>query len=361
MKLNFHALLTELAKTGSPDLILTTDTPPFTRLANGKVVPLPLLGELSKDDIETVLVEVAGKKALETFHERKEYETAVEHLDLGRFRLTFYEEIKGPALAIRRIPFKIPTPDDILIPKSIQELTLRHDGLILVTGPNGHGKSTTLASLVDYINTNREAHIITIEDPIEFTFERKKSVISQRAVGINTLSFPIAVRHTLRQNVDVIVLGEMRDLETISTALTLAETGHLVLATLHTHDAARTVERVIDVFPSGQQEQIALQLSHSLTAVVSQRLIMKADESGRVCAREIMLATDGVRHAIRTRKVSELYSQIQMGRAFGMIGFDESILNLVRFGEITPTQAVRNAIDPRQMVTSLREMGHVLT
>ena len=358
MKLNFEALLDDLAKTSSPDLILVTGEPPFTREPSGKVVPLTNVGEISAEDIEGILVDVAGKEAVQLLHERKEYECAIERPKLGRFRVTFYEEIKGPALAVRRIPFHIPTPDEIGLPKNIQELALRHDGLILVTGPNGHGKSTTLASLVDYINANREAHIVTIEDPVEFTFKRKKSVISQRAVGINTLSFPIAVRHTLRQNVDVIVLGEMRDLETISTALTLAETGHLVLATLHTHDAARSIERIVDVFPAGQQEQIAIQLSHSLTAIISQRLIMRADEKGRVCAREIMLATDGVRHAIRTRKVSELYSQIQVGRALGMINFDESVLNLVRFGDIDPKQAIRNANDPRQMKVVLRELGY---
>ena len=357
MNLHFTTILEKLAATGAPDLILVTNEPPFVRHKNGSVEPLIEGIHMEAADIEKILIDLAGEPALIAFNAHKELETSFEQPGIGRFRATFYQELKGPALALRRIPFEIPSPSVLDIPQNIQDLVLRHDGLILITGPNGHGKSTTLASLIDHINANRAAHIVTIEDPIEFIYKRKKAVISQRAVGTNTKSFDIAIRHTLRQNVDVIMIGEMRDLETIQTALTLAETGHLVLATLHTHDAPRAIERIIDVFPADQQDQIALQLSHSLTAILSQRLIPAANGDDRVCAREVLIANDGVRHAIRSKRISEIYSQIQVGREQGMILFDDSVMQLAKEGKITPEEAVLNAHDAKQMKDNLRAIG----
>jgi twitching motility protein PilT len=227
---------------------------------------------------------------------------------------------------------------------------------ILLVGPTGSGKSTTLASLIDFINTNRTARIITIEDPIEFIFTRKKAVISQRAVGLDTKSFAHAIKSSMREDADVIVVGEMRDLETMATAITLAETGHLVLATLHTDDAPRAIQRILDVFPGLQQQQIALQLSHSLSAVMSQRLIPRKDGDGRICVREIMFNNSGIANAIRERKISEIYSQIQISGEDGMRLFDDSLLRFVKSGKITKDEALHSAHDPIQMAETLENL-----
>ncbi len=355
MPIDLPTLLARQLKANASDLHLVTGEAPLLRLPNSKLVPLEGEAVLTQADIESVITILGKQEGLERFHKEKEFEIGFSGANTGRFRATFYEESNGPAAAIRAIPLQIPTPEELEIPQVILDTIDHQDGLVLITGPNGHGKSTTLASLVDYINARREAHIITIEDPIEFVFERKQSVISQRAVGQDTKSFSAAVKHTLRQDVDVIVVGEMRDLETISTVLTLAETGHLVLATLHTHDAPRAVQRIIDVFPAAQQSQIALQLSHSLTAVMSQRLIPAIDGESRACAREIMLVNDGIRNAIREHKLSELYSQIQINREAGMCPFDDSLLDLIERGLVSADQVKFYAQDPKQLKARLKK------
>jgi len=339
---------------GCSDLHFITGEPPLLREKNGKIQPIADAAVLTKEDVEKIVLKIIGETGLKTLSKKKEIDYAMEEPGLSRFRISFYEEIRGPAIAIRAIPFEIPKPKEIGIPPTILECALHTDGLILITGPNGSGKTTTLASLIDYINENREAHIITIEDPVEFIYHRKKSVISQRAVGIDTDSFSVAIKHAVRQDVDVIVIGEMRDLETISTAITLAETGHLVLATLHTDDAPRTVQRIVDVFPATQQQQIALQLSYSLLAVMSQRLLPKKDKTGRICVREIMLMTSGIRHAIRARKISEIYSQIQISRETGMQLFDDNLLEYVKKGIVSLEPALRVAHDPQQLHANLK-------
>lgn len=338
------------------DLHLITGEPPLLRVRNGDIEPIADSVPLDKADIDQVTLELIGEAGLKKLEDTKDVEWGMEQEGLSRFRVTFYQERRGPAIAFRAIPFEIPKPEDIGIPQEILDSVMRPDGLILITGPNGSGKSTTLASLIEYINQNRKVHIITIEDPIEFIFSRKQSVISQRAVGIDTGSFAEAVKQTVRQDVNVIVVGEMRDLETIATAITLAETGHLVLATLHTDDAPRAVQRIVDVFPANQQQQIALQLSHSLTAIISQRLLPNKDNSGRVCVREVMLASSGVRNAIRTRKISELYSQIQINREMGMWLFDDHLLECVKRGLIDVKQALLAAHDPQQLSEVLAEL-----
>ncbi len=355
MPINLPILLARQIKAGASDLHLVTGEAPLLRLPNGKLESITEEETLTEKDIEEALIGLAGDTGIERFRAEKEFEVGFSGEGIGRFRATFYHENNGPSAAIRAIPFQIPTPKELDIPQIILDTIDRQDGLVLITGPNGHGKSTTLASIIDYINARREAHIITIEDPIEFVFERKKSVISQRAVGQDTKSFPAAVKHTLRQDVDVIVVGEMRDLETISTVLTLAETGHLVLATLHTHDAPRAIQRIVDVFPANQQQQIALQLSHSLTAVMSQRLIPTADGKGRTCAREILLANDGVRNAIREHRLSELYSQIQINREAGMQSFDDSLLDLVQRNIVSAKQAEFYAQDAEQLRARIKD------
>ncbi len=338
------------------DLHILTNEPPFFRKRNGELEPVKNYKKLSKNEIEEIAKKIIGEKGLQKLRELKEVDFAIEREGLSRFRLTFYEETRGPAIAIRAIPFEIPTPEQIKIPKEMLEKINRNEGLVLITGPTGSGKTTTLASLVNYINTNRSVRIITIEDPIEFVFTRKKAVISQRAVGIDARSFAKAIKHSMRQDADVIVVGEMRDLETIQTAITLAETGHLVLATLHTDDAPRAIQRIVDVFPGEKQNQIAIQLSHSLSAVMSQRLIPRKDKSGRVCVREIMFVNSGIAHAIRERKISEIYSQIQINGEVGMKLFDESLLEFVKSGEIDVDEAIHTAHDSTQMLQRLKEL-----
>ncbi|MFA6458595.1 MAG: PilT/PilU family type 4a pilus ATPase [Patescibacteria group bacterium] len=339
------------------DLHIITDEPPFLRNQNGELRPIKGAPTISKDEIEKITLAILGEKGVQKLRTEKEVDFAIERKGLSRFRVAFYEEMRGPAIAFRAIPFDIPNPEQIDIPAGILERVSRNDGLILITGPTGSGKSTTLASLVDFINTNRTARIITIEDPIEFVFNRKKAVISQRAVGINTQSFARAVINSMREDADVIVVGEMRDLETIATAITLSETGHLVLATLHTDDAPRAIQRILDVFPGLQQQQIALQLSHSLSAIMSQRLVPRKDGNGRVCVREVMFNNSGIANAIREHKISEIYSQIQINGENGMWLFDDDLLRYVKSGTISKEEAMHASHDPVQMAENLASIS----
>jgi twitching motility protein PilT len=354
--IDLEKLLAQQIENCYSDIHLLTDEPPFFRVRDGDLVPIENSTKLTKAEIEEVIKSIIGEDGLKKLHVEKEVDFALERKELSRFRITFYEESRGPAIAIRAIPFEIPTPDQIGISKEILDKVSRNEGLILITGPTGSGKSTTLASLVDFINENRSVRIVTIEDPIEFVFSRKKAVISQRAVGIDAQDFAKAIKHTVRQDADVIVVGEMRDLETIQTAITLAETGHLVLATLHTDDAPRAIQRIVDVFPGDQQKQIALQLSHSLSAIMSQRLIPKKDRSGRVCVREIMFNNSGIANAIREGKISEIYSQIQINGEVGMQLFDESLLEFVKSDEIEMEEAIHAAHDSIQMMQTLKNL-----
>jgi twitching motility protein PilT len=339
------------------DLHFVTGEPPLLRGRNGELKPIEGREIMEKTEVEKIILEVIGETGLKKFIKEKDVDFGMQIPGVSRFRVTFYEETRGPAIAFRAIPFEIPRPEEIGIPKEILERVMKREGLVLVTGPNGSGKSTTLASLVEYINQRRKGHIITIEDPIEFVFERKKCLISQRAVGVNAESFSDAIKHTVRQDVDVIVVGEMRDLETISTAVTLAETGHLVLATLHTDDAPRAIQRIIDVFPAEQQNQIALQLSHNLDTIMSQRLLPTKDGTGRVCVREVLFANSGIRHAIRTRKISEIYSQIQINADQGMRLFDDHLFEYVRDGVVDMREALNAAHDPQHLLASLEAVG----
>lgn len=344
-------------ESGCSDLHLITGEPPFLRDPNGDLNPIPDLPAISKEEIEKITIDLLGKNGLLKLQKSKEIDFAIERKGLSRFRVAFYEEMRGPAIAFRAIPFEIPTPEQIGIPAGILDRVSRNEGLILVTGPTGSGKSTTLASLVNFINTNRAVRIITIEDPIEFVFNRKKSVISQRAVGIDTGSFARAVKNSMRQDADVIVVGEMRDLETMATAITLAETGHLVLATLHTDDAPRAIQRILDVFPGTQQKQIALQLSHSLSAIMSQRLIPRKNGDGRVCVREIMFNNSGIANAIRENRISEIYSQIQISGKDGMRLFDDNLLEFLKSGDISPEEALHASHDPIQMAENIEKFS----
>ena len=279
-------------------------------------------------DIEDLLKKNCSESEIKIFNTKKELDCAV-ILDELRFRANFYKTLNGPAVVLRRIETKIPAMDSLGLPAVLFELIDAHKGLVLVTGPTGSGKSTTLASIIDQINGNRPANIITIEDPVEFIHNDKKSIISQREVGKQTESFARALKGALREDPDVILVGELRDLETIAMALTASETGHLVFATLHTSGASNTINRLIDVFPPNQQSQIRAQISESLKMVVTQKLFKKKDGSGRVAAFEIMVCNPAVRNLIREAKIHQIPSAMQTGQRDGMITMEKSIEKLI--------------------------------
>ena len=285
-------------------------------------------------DIEELLKKNCSETEIQIFNNKKELDCAVT-LDELRFRANFYKTLNGPAVVLRRVETKIPAMDSLGLPSVLFELIDAHKGLVLVTGPTGSGKSTTLASIIDQINGNRPANIITIEDPVEFIHNDKKSIISQREVGKQTESFAKALKGALREDPDVILVGELRDLETIGMALTAAETGHLVFATLHTSGASNTINRLIDVFPPDQQSQIRAQISESLKMVVTQKLFKKKDGSGRVAAFEIMVCNPAVRNLIREAKIHQIPSVMQTGQRDGMITMDKSIEKLTSSGAIS--------------------------
>ena len=263
-------------------------------------------------------------------------------------------EVDGTAIAFRSIPEEIPTMDGMGLPPILKSFTTKMKGLVVVTGPTGSGKSTTLAAMVNEINMSRRAHIITVEDPIEFVHHSKLALITQREVGQHTQSFPDAIRSAMRQDPDVILVGEMRDLETISSAITLAETGHLVLATLHTQDAAQTVDRMIDVFPPHQQAQVRTQLSTTLLGVASQRLIPKADQSGRVLALEVLVRNDAITNCIKEGNTHQIYSMMQIGKEDGMVTLDASLANLFKRGLISESDMLIRAHDV-ELIANLSE------
>ena len=285
-------------------------------------------------DIEELLKKNCSESEIQIFNNKKELDCAVT-LDEVRFRANFYKTLNGSAVVLRRVETKIPAMDSLGLPAVLFELIDAHKGLVLVTGPTGSGKSTTLASIIDQINGNRPANIITIEDPVEFIHNDKKSIISQREVGKQTESFAKALKGALREDPDVILVGELRDLETIGMALTAAETGHLVFATLHTSGAPNTINRLIDVFPSDQQSQIRAQISESLKMVVTQKLFKKKDGSGRVAAFEIMVCNQAIKTLIREAKIHQIPGVMQTGQRDGMITMDKSIEQLTSSGTIS--------------------------
>jgi twitching motility protein PilT len=327
-------LLIEVLDRGGSDLHLTAGARPTIRI-NGQLIPLEDRPVLTPPLIQRMMYAVLTQKQREKFEEHLELDFAYAVPGKARFRVNLYRQRDSLGSAFRLIPFEIKPLEDLGVPPTVANFAMLPRGFVLVTGPTGSGKSTTLASLIDLANRQRHDHIMTCEDPIEFLHQHKNCIVNQREVGEDTHSFQNALKHVLRQDPDIILVGEMRDLETISVALTAAETGHLVYATLHTQDAAQTIDRVIDVFPPHQQQQVRVQLAGAIQGVVCQTLCRTTDGRGRVVATEVMVATPAIRNLIREGKTHQIYSAMQAGAKFGMHTMDQHLAELVKTGKIT--------------------------
>ena len=348
MASTMHDLLTIMIERGASDLHITTGTPPQIRL-HGKLTPLTQFERLTPQDTQRLAYSVLNEGQKQKFEEDNELDLSFGIQGLARFRCNVYRQRGAVAAAIRVIPIKIRSFDELGLPAVVEQLADRPKGLILVTGPTGSGKSTTLAAMVDKINTERTEHIMTIEDPIEFVHHHKKCLVNQREVFSDTQSFKNALKYILRQDPDVVLVGEMRDLETISAALTIAETGHLTLGTLHTNSCAQTINRIIDVFPTTQQSQVRSQLSLVLEGVLSQQLIPTADGRGRAMALEIMVTTPAIRNLIREEKIHQIYSAMQAGQKFGMQTMNQSLIELVQKRQISREEALNRSMQPEEL------------
>jgi len=345
-------LLNLVVDNDASDLHLTVGTPPVIRV-DGDLIPTDL-DVLTPMDTRSLIYNMLTSEQQKSFEKDLELDISYSVHGFGRFRVNVYKQRGCIAAAFRIIPSKIPTLEDLKLSSVVGEFGKLHKGLVLVTGPTGSGKSTTLAALVDLINETRRCHIVTIEDPIEYLHYHKKSIINQRELHVDTLSFGAALKHVLREDPDVILVGEMRDFETIETALTLAETGHLVFGTLHTTDAAQTINRVIDVFPPHQQGQVRTQLSFVLRAVCAQQLLATASGKGRIVCEEILIVNPAVQNIIREQKIAQLYTCMQTGQSLGMKTFEQSLRDLYSRGEITYQEAMTHTTRPDELARMLK-------
>ena len=352
MSVQMEDLLQVVVDEGASDLHIHVGVPPVIRL-HGRLIHLDL-PSLGPEDTEQLMKAITSEAHIQKVREQGGTDYGFAYGDVARFRVSVFKERGNYGVVLRQIPNKLMTLEQIGLPPSIKDLLFRPRGLILVTGPTGSGKTTTLASMLDVINTEEDCHIITIEDPIEYYHPHKKSVVTQREVGVDVPDFAEALRRGLRQDPDVILVGEMRDLETMEAAITAAETGHLVFATLHTTGAARTVDRIVDAFPTDQQEQIRTQLASSILAVISQVLLVRADAKGRVACFEIMISTPSIQALIRDNKTFRITSDIQTGAKFGMVTLDANLMSLYERGLISYGDLITIAQDPTSIVAKLQ-------
>ncbi len=343
-----HELLSRVIEMRGSDLHLMAGSPPLVRV-HGELVRLDDYGPIPPQSLRETVYGVLPQKMRERFEQDLELDTSYTLPGQARFRLNVYRQRDSVGAVFRLIPSEIKSVEDLGLPPVVSELARFPRGLVVVTGPTGSGKSTTLAAMVNVVNEERAAHIMTVEDPIEFLHTNKRSAVNQREVGNDTHGFAEATKHVLRQDPDVIMIGEMRDLETISTAISAAETGHLVFATLHTQDAAQTIDRMIDVFPSEQQQQVRVQLSTTLQGVVSQQLVPTFDGNGRVVAAEVLVVTPAIRAMIRERHVHQILGAMQTGGASGMQTMDAALAHLVKTGQITREAALDRCHDDREL------------
>ena len=355
MTIDMNELLQLCVDEGASDLHIRVNVPPMLRI-HGSLNPLDCPA-LAPEDTEALARSISTDAHMEEVETRGGADFAYAFGDQARFRVSVFKERGNVGMVLRQIPNKLLTLEQIGLPEQVRELLFKPRGLVLVTGPTGSGKSTTLASMLNIINEERDCHIITVEDPIEYYHPHKKSVVTQREIGADVPSFSEAIRRALRQDPDVILIGEMRDLETMQAAITAAETGHLVFATLHTTGATTTVDRIVDAFPVEQQAQVRTQLSVGLTAVISQLLLKRIDKPGRVAAFEIMFSTPSIRSRIRDNKTFMIDSDIQTGSKFGMISLDIHLLNLYTAGIIGYEDLITKSKDPETIVQKLKEMG----
>ncbi|MBO4458165.1 MAG: type IV pilus twitching motility protein PilT [Butyrivibrio sp.] len=341
-------ILKEAKLRGASDVHITVGLPPKMRL-NGNLIAMENYDRMMPNDTQEIADEVTNERQRAKLEENGQHDMSFSIKGVGRFRLNIFKQRGSVAMAFRVVATEIPTAESLGIPETVIDLYNKKRGLVLVTGPTGSGKSTTLASIIDMINNNREAHVITLEDPIEFTYQHRLSIVNQREIGTDSNSYANALRAALREDPDVILVGEMRDLETISTAITAAETGHLVLSTVHTIGASNTVDRLIDVFPSHQQQQVRIQLASVLEAVISQQLLPAADGFTRQAAFEVLHVNSAVRNLIREGKSHQLITYMQTYRKQGMITMDDAIMELYRDQKITREAALQFAQDPETM------------
>ena len=348
MDFDFAQVLGKVVEERASDIHLTPGSPPILRV-RGAIKAMEGYPTLTPQHTRDVVYSILNDEQRKRFENNKSLDFAYAIPGVARFRVNCYFQRGAISAALRHTPDQIPELEALGLPPAIRDFTKKPRGFVLVTGPTGSGKSTTLASMVDIINSEREEHILTIEDPIEFLHRHKKCIVNQREIGSDAVDFATALRGALRQDPDVILVGEMRDLETISTALTAAETGHLVFATLHTQDTAQTVDRIVDVFPPSQQQQVRVQLSVALQGIVTQQLLPLASGSGRCVATEVLVPTPAVRNLIREGKTHQIYSALQTGAQFGMQTMDTSLAELVRDGKISRTLAESRSGAPEEL------------
>jgi twitching motility protein PilT len=355
MPIELNEILKVALKGGASDIHMKSGLPPMFRV-DGALVPLKNGERLMPDEIQRMALAIMNPVQRARFEEAREADLAYGIPGLGRFRVNVFQQRGTAGIVFRVIPFGVKTVEQLHLPKVVESIAMEQRGLILVTGTTGSGKSTTLAAMIDHINSNRTCHIMTIEDPIEFLIRDRRSIVNQREIGVDTQSFANALRAALRQDPDVILVGEMRDFETIETAITAAETGHLVLSTLHTLDATETVNRIISVFPPYQQKQVRLQLSSILRAVISQRLVPRADGKGRVPALEILVSTARVRECIADKdRTKELHDAIAKGfTTYGMQTFDQSLMQLVKQKLVTYEESLKHVSNPDDFALRFR-------